>query len=66
MALTENEYLPDTASDEFMDYVLKKPVDCICPKCRCIHTMQMHWIGDFTPWKYCKRCRSNIESDSTF
>jgi len=29
MALTENEYLPDTASDEFMDYVLKKPVELI-------------------------------------
>lgn len=66
MALTESERINDFANDEFIDYNFKKPVDCICPKCRRIHTMQMHWIGDFTPWKYCKQCRSNIESDSTF
>ena len=66
MAFTGNEQRSDTASDEYMDYDFKKPVECICPKCRCAHTMQMHWIGDFKPWKYCKRCRSTIEDDLEF
>ena len=57
----ENVNMPDPVDEELMDYDPKKPVDCICPKCRCRHTMQMHWIGNFTPWKYCKRCRTHIE-----
>jgi len=63
MELTENDHLPDTVNDEFIDYNLKKSVDCICPRCRSVHTMHMHWIGNFTPWKYCKRCRSLVESE---
>ena len=66
MALIEKEPLLDPANEDIGDYDLKKLIECICPKCRCIHTIQMHWIGDFRPWKYCKRCRSNIEADTNF
>lgn len=66
MGLIESEQLPAPVNEDFIEHDHKKPVDCICPKCRCIHTMQMHWIGGFTPWKYCKRCRSTIEDDVAF
>lgn len=63
MEITENNNVYDTANDEFIDCDPKKPVDCICPRCRCVHTMQIHWIGNNTPWKYCKRCKSLTEGE---
>ncbi|MCG6910903.1 MAG: hypothetical protein LJE94_12360 [Deltaproteobacteria bacterium] len=47
--------------DEYPAYDLKAEIECICPKCRKRHTMQLHWTGDFTPRKYCRQCRSQVD-----
>jgi len=36
-------------------------IKCICPKCRCIHKIQMRWIGgSMMPRKYCENCKPEI------
>ncbi len=50
---SEEEY------DEMMD-LLKMKIECICPKCRQRHIMNLYWIGRGTPRKYCPTCRSGL------
>lgn len=61
MEFVESELIGGDVNDEYPADSAKNLVECICPKCRVRHALQMHWIGDFTPWKYCKRCRGTIE-----
>jgi len=58
MHLVQNESMQENVDDEYQVVIFKAYVECICPKCRKRHTMQLHWTGDFTPRKYCKQCRN--------
>lgn len=33
---------------------LMEQVECICPKCRIVHKVNMYWTGSGKPRKYCK------------
>lgn len=61
MDLLQDESMQEWADDECQVFILKADVECICPKCRKRHTMQLHWTGDFTPRKYCKQCRNQVD-----
>ena len=56
-----NDSKQECADDEYQVFIIKTDVECICPKCKKRHTMQLHWTGDFTPRKYCKQCRSQVD-----
>lgn len=61
MELMKDESMQEFAEDEYQAFILKVGVECICPKCRKRHTMQLHWTGDFTPRKYCKQCKNLVD-----
>ena len=59
----DGELVYDNADEAYTEEARKALVECICPKCRERHFMKIHWIGEFTPWKYCKQCRNIISND---
>ena len=61
MDLIQDESIQEGTENEGQNYDLKTVIECICPKCRKRQTMQLHWIGDFTPRKYCKHCRNHVD-----
>lgn len=44
-------------------YSKKTYVECICPKCRVRHKMNLRWIGRGMPRKYCTSCIKNALSN---
>lgn len=37
--------------------------DCLCPMCRKIHQLKIHWIGRGMPRKYCWTCLALIDKE---
>lgn len=42
----------------------RKPTECLCPLCREIHILDIHWIGRGIPRKYCSNCTRNLNTYS--
>jgi len=59
MHLMQNEPIECGIDEEYRAFDPKAEIECICPKCRRRHTMQLYWTGVFTPRKYCKHCRNH-------
>jgi hypothetical protein len=60
MGSIEEDFITELAIEACPESDLKAYLECICPKCGKVHTMQLHWTGNFTPRKYCKICRSHL------
>lgn len=42
MGSLHNDSKQESADDEYQVFIIKTDVECICPKCKKRHTMQLH------------------------
>ena len=41
-------------------------IECICPKCKCKHKIQIKWVGgNVTPRIYCDVCKLDVSRSSS-